>query len=199
MKLALPICVIALLTNVSIYSGSQRTQGSTCNGKAVPITLLGAKMSGPRVSFRSGGGFWEPVRLVIREPIQFNLFWKRLHSPDPTHDPVSLPPVPEIDFSREMIVVAAMGQRPSSGYWIIIEGACETDEHLEISVRSINGRRCTALGIFTAPVDVVRIPRTNLPVVFRETEINCDEWFRENLRSAAQQNRCTRAAGACFS
>jgi len=188
MKLTVPICLMALLTSVSTYSGLQGKEGATCTGKVVPITLLGPKMSGPRVSFRSGSAFWEPIRSVIRNQTEFNDFWKRLHSPDAKHDPFpNLPPLPEIDFSQEMIIVAGMGQRPSSGYWIIIDGACETDGHLEIFVRSINGRRCTSLGGITAPVDVVRIPRTNLPVEFREVEVNCDEWMRQNLRPAAQR------------
>jgi hypothetical protein len=176
MRLALLICVVPFLTSVSTYFGAQETQGPICHGKPVPITLLGPKMSGPRVSFRSGGGFWEPLRLVICDRAQFSNFWKRLHSPDPTHDPgAQLPPLPEIDFSREMIVVAAMGRRPNGAYWIIIDGACEVDGQLEIFVRSINGSRCTAPAIMTAPVDVVRLPRMDLPVVFRETEVDCNQ------------------------
>ncbi len=175
MKLALLVCFVPFLAIVSQHSGRKETQEPICQGKAVPITLLGPKMSGPRVSFRSGGGIWEPLRLVIRDRAQLNDFWRRLHT-DPTHGPMSaIPPVPEIDFSREMVVVAAMGQRGSSAYGIIIDGACEVADHLEVFVRSINGRRCTALAIMTAPVDVVRLPRTDLPVVFRETEVDCDQ------------------------
>jgi hypothetical protein len=181
MRLALLVCVVPFLSGVSTYFGAQETQRPICHGKPIPITLLGPKMSGPRVSFRSGG-IWEPLRSVIRDRAQFNNFWKRLHSPDPlyspdpTHDPgVQLPPLPEIDFSREMVVIAAMGRRPNGAYWIIIDGACEVDGQLEIFVRSIDGSRCTAPGIMTAPVDVVRLPRIDLPVVFLETEVDCNQ------------------------
>jgi hypothetical protein len=80
-----------------------------------------------------------------------------------------------------MIVVAAMGQQPSSGYEILIEGACEVDNQLEILVRSTNFLKCgLQLGIVTAPVDIVRLPKTDLPVVFRETEVtsDCKEFLR---------------------
>jgi hypothetical protein len=34
------------------------------------------------------------------------------------------------------------------------------------------------LGVVTAPADAVRIPQTDLPVVFRETPIACTEWHK---------------------
>jgi hypothetical protein len=39
--------------------------------------------------------------------------------------PTIIPAAPDIDFSREMIIVAAMGPRPTSGYAITIEEAYE--------------------------------------------------------------------------
>jgi len=32
------------------------------------------------------------------------------------------------------------------------------------------------LGVVTYPADVVRLPRTDLPVVFRETQVSCTQW-----------------------
>jgi hypothetical protein len=92
-------------------------------------------------------------------------------------------PLPEIDFSKEMIVVAAMGLRPSSGYAILIDGACEVDGKVEVFVSSVEQVSCGDIGVFpamTAPADAVRIPRSDLPVVFRETQLSCREW-RERM------------------
>jgi hypothetical protein len=83
--------------------------------------------------------------------------------------------LPEIDFSREMIVIAAMGRRGNGAYRINIDGACEVDGQLVIFVRSIDGSSCTAPAIITATVDVARLPRIDLPVVFRETEVDCNQ------------------------
>ena len=133
-------------------------------------------MSGPRVSFRSGSGILEPVRLVIRDGGEFISFWKQLHIPDPKHNPgAQLPPVPEIDFSREMVVVASMGEQSTGAYWVIIDGACEVDGQLEVFVRTINGSSCIAPGIMTAPVDAVRLPRMDVPAIFHESEIDCGQ------------------------
>ena len=84
------------------------------------------------------------------------------------------PPLPEVDFSREMLIVAAMGQQPSV-YYIIIDSACEVDNQLEVLVRSTSFfRAARILGSLPETVDIVRLPKTDLPVVFRETEVTSD-------------------------
>jgi hypothetical protein len=73
-----------------------------------------------------------------------------------------------------MLIVAAMGQRPSP-YEIIIESACEVDNQLEVLVRSTRFDWCGAYaGLLPESVDIVRVPKTDLPVLFRETEFTCD-------------------------
>ncbi len=146
---------------------------SGCRGKSIPVTLLdvgGPKLSGPRRTSLLHGGISQRSRLIIRNRDEFNELWKQL-----TASGSYKPPPPEVDFSREMIVVAAMGQRPSSGYEILIDGACEVDNHVEILVRSFDSVKCGMQAtVLTAPVDIVRLPRTELPVVFRETEVSSD-------------------------
>jgi hypothetical protein len=140
-----------------------------CRGKPVAISLLGQKLPGRRMSFLNGG-INERVRLVIRDTDEFDKLWKQIY-----RLASGKPPLPEVDFSREMIIVAAMGQQPGTGYEIIVDGACEVDKQLEVSVRSTNFTKCgLQLGIGTAPVDIVRLPKTDLPVVFRETQVTSD-------------------------
>jgi hypothetical protein len=162
----------------------RKTPESVCGGKPVAVSLMGPlipnfpKLSGRRTSFLNGG-IAERTRLVIRDRDEFNEFWKQLF-----RSPSDKPPLPGVDFSREMIVIAAMGQRPSSGYEIIIDGACEVDSQLEVLVRSTDFLKCgLQLGILTAPVDIVRFPKTDLPVVFRETEVtsDCKEFLRPKM------------------
>jgi hypothetical protein len=76
-----------------------------------------------------------------------------------------------------MVVVAAMGTRPSSGYSIFIDGACEVDGQVEVYVTSIENDKCVGLAVLTAPADAVRLPQTDLPVVFRETQFTCTQWM----------------------
>ena len=180
-----------VLTSLSIL-GAQERQPAICRGKSLPITLIpGPKMTVfASLPLRFGGTRppplpWvhsfpsdKPLRLVIKSRDEFSDFWKRLTGRVPPGQWV--PELPEIDFSKEMIVVAAMGQRPSSGYWTIIDGACEVDGQVEVFISNVEDPSC--IGVFTAltyPADAVRLPRSDLPIVFRETVIPCKQWAKQ--------------------
>ena len=189
MKLAL-ICFSVL--SLSSWFGVQEKPPLECRGKPLPITILpGPKMTAIAVPLRFGGerppplpwvnGYPSktPFRLVIRNRDEFSDFWKGLTAKVPPGQ--WAPSLPEIDFSKEMIVVAAMGERPSSGYSIMIDGVCEVDGHVEVFISSVEGG-CGGLqlAVVTAPADAVRIPKTDLPIVFRETQVPCDYWFKQS-------------------
>lgn len=137
-------------------------------GRQVPITPL-ATIAGQRTSMTTGL-FMDQLRLVVRDRDTWVQVWKHLNTrPDAL-------PLPEIDFTREMLIVAAMGSRPSSGYRIVIDKAHLYEQYprLEIVINSIDNTKCPGLGHFTsltAPIDIVRLPRTDRPVVFRETAV----------------------------
>jgi hypothetical protein len=189
MKLAL--IFFSVLTSLSLCFVGQQTPSVICRGKPLSIALLpGPKMTGPSLPLRFGGTrpFPSPYinsfptenafRRVIRNRDEFSDFWKQFTAQVPPGNWV--PPLPEIDFSKEMVVVAAMGSRPTSGYWIIIDGACEADGQLEVFVGSADDVSCAAqLQVVTHPADAVRIPQTDLPVVFRETQIPCAQWKKQ--------------------
>ena len=197
MKLAL--IVFFVLTSLSFGVGAQETAPAVCRGKPLPITIMpGPKMTAVAVPLRFGGERppplpWfssfpskTPFRLVIRNRDEFCDFWKRLLAPVAPGKWV--PAMPEFDFSKEMIVVAVMGERPSSGYSIMIDGVCEVDGHVEVFVSSVEGGPCGAqLAVVTAPADAVRIPQTDLPVVFRETKIACTD--RQKLFQGSKELR----------
>jgi hypothetical protein len=187
MKLAFVFFFV--LTSLSLWFGAQETPPAVCRGKSLPIGILpGPEMTFTPVPLRFGGTRppplpWihsfptkTPFRQVIKTREEFSDFWKRRLAPVPPGKWV--PAIPEVDFSKEMVVVAAMGERPSSGYGIMIDGACECDGQVEVYVSS-NENTCGggALGVVTAPADAVRLPQTNLPVVFREIQARCP-WTR---------------------
>ncbi len=79
------------------------------------------------------------------------------------------PDLPAIDFDREIVLVAALGERPSSGYSILIDSAQATVDQLTVSVRVVSpGRGCAVLTVMTQPVDVVSAPRLDVGVQFVE-------------------------------
>ena len=182
-----------VLTSLTLFAGQEAPR--ECRGKVLPIQLLpGPKMTGPPMRLRFGGTrefprppinsfpSEKPFRLVIRTRQEFADFWKQFTAPIPPTNGLP-PPPPDVDFSKEMVVVSAMGMRPSSGYWTVIDGACEAEGKVEVFVSNLEGGvSCGAqFGVVTYPADAVRLPRTDLPVVFRETEMTCTQWRNQFL------------------
>jgi hypothetical protein len=109
-------------------------------------------------------------RTVIRDRTTWVALWARLVS-----DLQPAPPVPDIDFSREMIVVASMGLRPTGGFSIRIEGVYEAEGQLYVTVRETSpGPTCVTIQVLTAPVDVHRVAVHPGPVNFVERATTSD-------------------------
>lgn len=110
------------------------------------------------------GGPPEPARRVIRDQATWVQFWSqisRLLVPPP--DP------PTVEFGRNMILVAAMGRRPTAGYRISIEGVYESDGALFVDVLEVTpGVGCLLAQMLTAPVTGVLVTVREWPVQFVE-------------------------------
>ena len=133
---------------------------STLRGTPIEITRLRSEP----YSFTFYSGFDQPARLVIRDQPSWEAAWERLYL---RSRPV--PPLPEIDFSREVVVLVALGNRATGGYGILIDGAATTASEATILVRSISpGAKCGVTAALTQPVDIARMTRRQIDVRFSE-------------------------------
>jgi hypothetical protein len=108
------------------------------------------------------------MRVVIRDQEAWLKLWKEFSHGQAT-------PAPEIDFSREMLIVVAMGQASTGGFSIMVDGVYERDNKLEVVVKSEGpGRNCMTTQALTQPVDIVRVPKSDRSVVFREVSVSHD-------------------------
>lgn len=101
-------------------------------------------------------------QLVIRDAAALARWWAdawRTMSHPPT--------MPDVDFTREMIAIAALGSRPTSGYDIVIESATLVRAGIVIVVRTSEPPGGTILPVVTHPVDIARLPRRDEAVTFR--------------------------------
>ncbi len=117
-------------------------------------------------------GFVQAERLVITDQAAWQSVWQIAHA---TVSPE--PPLPAVDFDREAVLAVAMGRQPSGGFAIRLEAAHQDDQAVTVSVRSVApGAGCLVPQVVTSPVDLVRMPRSPLPVRFVETSetLNCD-------------------------
>lgn len=117
--------------------------------------------------YRHSSGYPDSARLVIKTADEWARVWNRIVS---NHGPK--PPVPEIDFAKEMVLVAAMGTRATGGFSIEIEAVDRDSSSITASVRKRSpGNTCGTTAALTAPVAIVRIPRSDKPVRFVEENI----------------------------
>ena len=135
------------------------------SGTPVPIIPLHAR-SCPTCAFTYNSGLTKPVQLVIKDSKEWQEVWERSHCK--VISPV--PPLPEIDFTKELIVVVALGTRPTGGYGIFVDRAVDKNNRREITVgKQSPGKNCFTTQALTQPVDIARLPKTDRPVVFKET------------------------------
>jgi hypothetical protein len=77
------------------------------------------------------------------------------------------PPLPTIDFAGTVLVLAAAGPRPTTGYSFTIEEVRAVNGSLEVDVRELApGPGCVTGQAFTSPVHVVQVPRTGTTATF---------------------------------
>jgi hypothetical protein len=96
-----------------------------------------------------------PAFEVITDEARFHQVFKRLHA-----DQLPPPAPPTIDFAREFVILAAMGQQPTTGYRIEVEQMERYGSVLRVRVRfqeaDPQARHATML---TQPFVLVKIPR----------------------------------------
>lgn len=150
-----------LLTVVASLALLSTACSSPLTTPSAPVTLT-RFASGPE-SLAYYSGLREPLQRVVRDEGEWREVWSaiwRNHAPKPS--------LPTVDFAREMVVVAALGERPTGGYGILISSASEAAGGLAIEVRAISlVGACGTTQALTQPVDAARVTRRDGPVVFK--------------------------------
>lgn len=112
----------------------------------------------------SSSGMDQPARLIITDAATWATTWNTIHEAIEPR-----PAAPTIDFESAIIVVAAMGSRPTGGFSVSIEGVYRTDQKLYVVVKETSpGSNCATTQAITAPVAAIATERTNLPVAYVE-------------------------------
>jgi len=177
------IFLFLLVTVVGSKSAVDVSQEVKPQGTPVAFSQLGPKRSGPRTSYINISGFSDRRRMVIRDRKTWGDVWKQINSgavsfriPGPGQEPVlNVAPLPEIDFSRNMVLVVTMGSEPNGGYGIVVDGVYEHANQLEVVVRNISpGRNCITAQVGLQPADIVELEKREGPVVFRDVDIVTD-------------------------
>jgi hypothetical protein len=122
-------------------------------------------------AFSTYSGLIDSARMVVRDSSAWRRLWQQINRPF-----IPQPVLPAVDFQREIVVVAALGSRPSAGFDIAIDGAAEDSVGIEVDVqRSSPAAGCPVAASVTEPVDLAKLPASARTLRFRErsTVIPC--------------------------
>ena len=126
-----------------------------------------ARLRDGSVAFSLYTGVGDSLRAVVRDTLIWRQLWERINQPF-----FPRPALPPIDFRREMVVVAALGKRPSAGYDVVIEGVEQDSIGIEVALRrNAPAPGCPVSAVMTQPLDLARIPASDQPVRFRERTV----------------------------
>ena len=135
---------------------------SPLGGPSAHTPLTVTRLRSEPFSFTYVSRIRQSERLVIRDQAAWVDAWASLW---PSSAPIPAPP--NVDFSREMIVFVALGERPTGGYSILVDSAASTPAGVTVWVgTSTPGLRCGTTQALTQPVDIARMQRVDTPVRF---------------------------------
>jgi len=101
-----------------------------------------------------------PQTRVIRTATEWQTFWTNTFG--------TTQPVPQIDFNRNMAAVVLLGQRPTAGYNVIITGAEDVGNRIEVRYRATAPNPGDPVAqVITSPYSIAILPATNQAVAFR--------------------------------
>ncbi len=99
-----------------------------------------------RIGQWSSSGITAPARMVIRDDSSYARFWAGLGAGDR----------PLVDFTRDVVIAAAAGQRMTGGHSIAVDRVTRTGEGLAVEVvETLPRPECLTTQTLTQPVDMV--------------------------------------------
>jgi len=159
--------VLALLLGAVVAAGG-------CGHKAPPAAPAPLQALTPlsRIYYDNGGGIQDSMRTVVRDAQSLAALWQRA-----TAGQTSPPPPPAVDFSREMVLVAAAG-RMTPDDQIQVDSVAVRKERtpegklqdvLTAWVRVTQG--CHRFRADAYPVELVRVRQFRGPVHFVDQRV----------------------------
>ena len=160
--------VLVLLTIAPGLAGCGRghaPQTPTPGPSLAPIAPMA------RLYYDNGGGIQDSTRVVVRDAAAFAKVWQRA-----TSQQTEPPPVPTVDFDRQMVLVTGSGRMtPEDQITVDSVGVRKetaegkTRDVLMAYVRTTEG--CHRFRAAAYPLEIVQVRRFDGPVRFAETRV----------------------------
>lgn len=165
--LSLAGCAAQPQPGVLPVSGPARMELPAAGTAELPIARFHERTQG---YFRFNSGVPNELMAAIRSDEDWRVQWglASAHFGSP-------PPEPEVDFEKDMLLIAAMSSKGSGGYSVHIERVVERPDELVAHVRFTSpGARCGAIAVITSPADIVRLPKSEKNVRWQVERVSRD-------------------------
>ncbi|MBI4895374.1 MAG: protease complex subunit PrcB family protein [Candidatus Aenigmarchaeota archaeon] len=119
----------------------------------------------------SNGGDVERGNYILKKATEWKDLWTKINY---YNSPI--PPVPDVNFSKEMVVALFAGRKYTSGYYIEVSHIDEKVDGITVFVKEYSpGVNCLTSQVLTYPFNIVKIPRTEKEIGFNTEEVvlNC--------------------------
>jgi len=135
----------------------------TCPGEGPPTRL---ELDFDTVAQGTSSGVRDARQVLVRDGGTWAALWRQ-HAADV--DPQ--PPLPEADFSREMIVAFFLGERPTAGYSVEIRRITLRPDRLVVRVAVTQpGSDDPVAQVLTQPFHMVKVQRAEVSAEFETLE-----------------------------
>jgi PrcB C-terminal len=111
-------------------------------------------------------GMHEPAAYVVNDNTAYMDTWARIY-PDATTRPV----MPPVDFTTQMLLVAAMGQQPTTGFDIAFDTVTYGTE-VQVGITERIPVNCLVLSTETQPVIVAQVSASSGTVTFHDNAVD---------------------------
>lgn len=146
-----------LLTATAIASLAcgRGTNLPAAQGDSVPLTVI---------STTPYSAYTEPQRVVLRTPEAWSGAWATIWA-----GAVPQPPLPDVDFEREVVVLAAAGVYPQRGPSITMPSAALAAGAVRVTVLEVApGSECVVAPVQSSPVVAARMPHFDGEIGFAD-------------------------------
>lgn len=163
------------------YRDEERISVSSCNPKsglastpmnlvaldklALPVEFVNvtvAKVAFQTLDARSYSSISTAQNLLIKDEASWAKLWTEHVS-----NMMPAPPMPSVDFSKNMVLALFMGQKPNGCYGMNVVNVWRADGKLSVAIhRSVPVEASICTMALTSPAELIQLARTDEPVEF---------------------------------
>ena len=104
--------------------------------------------------------------LIIRDAKAWKEQWAKINS-----NRMPQPPLPKVDFDKQMLIVLFMGEKTTGGHSISVASIRDTGKQIEVAVkRKSPPPGGMSIMVMTQPYCIVAIAKTDKPITFKEAK-----------------------------